>query len=102
MELYVRHFVRAYKTGMWERTPTTHELDTIEALSPAGNDDMLDAVAERMVYLLRVGWINPIKLPAVQESLERCIKINKAVKDTNARAEVKFTAYFAKGGRTHG
>jgi hypothetical protein len=30
MELYVRHFVRAYKTGLRERTPTTQELEYSE------------------------------------------------------------------------
>jgi hypothetical protein len=44
MDLYVRHFVRAYKTGLRTRTPDPSELKIIAAQSHAGKDDMVDAV----------------------------------------------------------
>jgi hypothetical protein len=70
MELYVRHFVQAYKESLRQRMPLPYEIEFLQRVSRGdGKDDMVDALGERLAYLRRIGQFSASQLSAVQQML---------------------------------
>jgi hypothetical protein len=90
MELYVRHFIRAYKESLRQRTPLPYEIETLQHLSHGDvKDDMVEALGERLGYLRRIGQFSASQLPMVQRILTENPKVAKAVQQADERAEAK-------------
>ena len=86
MDLYVRHFTKAYKEDLRNRIPPTSECELLERRAVGASDEMITAVGERLAYLRRRGEFNAASVAALAAFLDTHDKIRKAVNDADLRA----------------
>jgi len=86
MELYVRHFQKAYKDDLRNRTPPMEECVLLERCVVGPVDDMMTGLGERLAYLRRRGDFDAGSIAKLAEFLQGHPVIAQAVYDADVRA----------------
>lgn len=85
MDMYVAHFLKAYKNTLYTRTPTMAECRLLQNSTVDANDELLLAVGERLAYLRRRKAFSSVQLTALNNFLNTNSKICSAVEAADAR-----------------
>jgi hypothetical protein len=86
MDLYTRHFCKAYKDDLRNRTPPIDECELIERIAIEPVDDALIGLGERLAYLRRRGDFNETSITILAQFLTTHPKIAQAVYAADARS----------------
>jgi hypothetical protein len=86
MELYVRHFCKAYKDDLRNRTSSMVECDIAERIALEPVDDLLIALGERLAYLRRRREFNENSIAKLAEFLKTHPKLAQSVNAADTRA----------------
>lgn len=91
MDQYVRHFLKVYTDSLRMRTPLPAEIITLEKYAAQENDDLVQALGERLGYLRRTSAFTEHQSIQVTAFLSTHVKLGQAVQAADARAQLKRT-----------
>lgn len=89
MDLYVSHFVKAYKDDLRLRTPPKEECALLAHSTVYKQDDLVNDLGGRITYLRRTRAFDKNGLAFLNEFLKANEKIGAAVQEADARAKAK-------------
>jgi hypothetical protein len=91
MEMYVRHFIRAYKDDVCEHTPPADECVLLKRLCLGPNGDVVNAAGARLAYLHRVKQLNAAGIAALGTFLQGNANLRAAVTTADSRSHTRRT-----------
>jgi hypothetical protein len=89
MDMYVKHFRRVYQEGLRSRIPSPDECLLIVKTAIYKDDEMLNALGERLGYLFYTGGFSKEQVEQVTVVINENPKLCKAVENADTRAKYK-------------